>query len=349
MTRDASVSISKAIAIILMVMAHARCPQMIQVFINMFHMPLFLFMSGYCFKEEYLDGTALYIKRRIKNVYWPFVKWGVFFLVLHNVFFHLNIYSAEYGFNGSVSHLYTGKEFFTHFYRIVLCMSDNEQLLGGYWFLKSLFVGSLLFFFTLKLVKKPVLAGAGLFLLPIVLIAFDLKVPFFGIGYRECLAAFFIWSGYEYKHLNLNLDQKWPMIPLGFVIVLAGTLFWPGSMLTNKWFTLPHYMFSALAGTLMIKGIGNIVARSTSLSRRFLDYTGNHTLGILTWHMISLKIVSLIIIAVFALDIKRLSEFPVIEEFAYKGWWILYLIVGVAIPLGVEYLLSHAWNRHRQL
>jgi len=44
--RDDSVSIAKGIAIILMVMAHARCPLWWQYHINMFHMPLFFFFSA---------------------------------------------------------------------------------------------------------------------------------------------------------------------------------------------------------------------------------------------------------------------------------------------------------------
>ena len=34
------------------VAAHAGIPDVISRFIVMFHMPLFFFMSGYCFKEK---------------------------------------------------------------------------------------------------------------------------------------------------------------------------------------------------------------------------------------------------------------------------------------------------------
>ena len=56
--RDHGVSIAKGIAIILMVLAHTRFSQYGGFYINMFHMPLFFFMSGYCFKEKYLDETC---------------------------------------------------------------------------------------------------------------------------------------------------------------------------------------------------------------------------------------------------------------------------------------------------
>ena len=98
--RDYSVSISKAFGIILMVLAHSRFSEYGNYWINMFHMPLFFFFAGYCFKDKYLSDLKTYSLNRIKGIYIPFVKWGLFFLLLHNVFFALSIYSAEYGYRG---------------------------------------------------------------------------------------------------------------------------------------------------------------------------------------------------------------------------------------------------------
>lgn len=65
----------------------------------------------------------------------------------------------------------------------------------------------------------------------------------------------------------------------------------------------------------------------------------------LTWHFLSFKIVSLLIITIYSLPMTRLADFPVINELAIKGWWILYVIVGVSIPLGWRY----ARTRSQQL
>jgi hypothetical protein len=50
-----------------------------------------------------------------------------------------------------------------------------------------------------------------------------------------------------------------------------------------------------------------------------------------------MKVVSLAIIYIYGLPIKRLSEFPVIEQYATQGWWIVYLFIGVGIPVGGTY------------
>ena len=67
--------------------------------------------------------------------------------------------------------------------------------------------------------------------------------------------------------------------------------------------------------------------------KRILVYIGDNTLTVLTWHFISFKIVSLIIIYVENLPIERLAEFPVINDYTSQGWFILYFVTGMAVPL----------------
>lgn len=156
---DQSISIAKGIAIILMVMAHARCPLWWQHFINMFHMPLFFFFSGYCFKNAYLSDVRLFALKRIRRIYWPFVKWGMFFLLLHNIFYFLNFYNGEFGYNGEVQHLYTFYDYIKNSILIFIGMIHTEQLLGGYWFLQSLFFCSFIFYITIRYVKNGIMGG----------------------------------------------------------------------------------------------------------------------------------------------------------------------------------------------
>ena len=109
--RDLSVSIAKGIAIILVVMIHARCPELLSNWLCMIVMPAFFFMSGYCFKNKYLSDAKGYTIKRVTGIYWPYLKWSLLFLLLHNVFYYLNIYSNEYGFHGRTSVLYTATDF----------------------------------------------------------------------------------------------------------------------------------------------------------------------------------------------------------------------------------------------
>lgn len=154
----------KSFAIILMVLGHACFDKMPGVpyffeFVAMFHMPIFFIASGYCFKPKYLKAPKAYLKSKIKGIYWPYVKWCLLFLLLHNIFFYLHLYSDQYGYLNNVSSLYTLTEIKTRAFEIIVKMRSAEQLLGGYWFLQALFFGSLIAWVIIRLFKNTLFGG----------------------------------------------------------------------------------------------------------------------------------------------------------------------------------------------
>ena len=148
--------------------------------------------------------------------------------------------------------------------------------------------------------------------------------------------------GYVYRQSNWKLEEHpWLVIPLGAGLVALGSLFWPCAMLKLEWLKVAPYAISALAGTLMVFSICKLLfKKDVDLLSKILSYVGDKTLEILTWHFLSFKVCSLIIIAVYALPIARLAEFPVIEEYAYQGWWLPYLIIGVVMSLFVGCVIN---------
>lgn len=349
--KDASVSMAKGAAIILMVLAHSHFSHFGGVFINMFHMPLFFFLSGYCFKDTYLQDFKGFAWKRIKGAYWPFVMWGLLFLLLHNFFFSIDIYNGEYGFQGVVSQVYSRKETVRHALRIVLSMSGAEQLLGGYWFLHSYFFASFIAYAAIWISTKwlhfnPVWWLPALLVLCVLSSYFHLGIHDY-VEAKELLAAFFILSGYLYKRQRLNWERH-PMVvvPLGIGLVVLGSFFWPCSMTSFTWRKAVPYAISAIGGSLMVLTLCKACSK-TNFATSFLKYTGDRTLPILTWHFISFKLVSLLVICLYALPRPRLAEFPVIDAYARQGWWILYLTVGIAIPLLLEWL-SGRFRRAKQ-
>ena len=133
---NAQVSIAKALGIILMVMGHAGCPGYLHDFIYLFHMPLFFFLSAYFFRDaKVVDSAGQYVVRKFKNLYWPYIKWSIIFLLLHNLFCRIGFYDNSLSW----------QELFVNVKCSVRGMWQGERMLGAYWFLISLFWESLLF------------------------------------------------------------------------------------------------------------------------------------------------------------------------------------------------------------
>ena len=172
--RDNSVSIAKGITIALVVMVHFVCIDFIIRCILIFVLTLFFFMSGYCFKDKYLDDALAFIKKRFTGIYWPYLKWSLLFLLMHNVFYHLNIYSDEYGYGGKTSILYTTADFVKRAISVTTQMQGHEQLLGAYWFMKLLFIGSFIFYIALKVLKSK--AWGALLLLALSVLLYSLPI-----------------------------------------------------------------------------------------------------------------------------------------------------------------------------
>lgn len=155
-----TVSAVKAVGILLMVSAHSGCPGWLGGYIGTFHMPLFFLMSGYCFKTAYLSDAKTFVKRKLTSIWWPFVKWALFFLVLHNLFIRLNIINNIYGYEEA--HMLGWREFLVTVLNILRLLS-NGQLLGGYWFVKELFWASLISYVCIRYIRNFTYRGGNPF------------------------------------------------------------------------------------------------------------------------------------------------------------------------------------------
>lgn len=154
-THNNHIAIAKALVIILMVVGHSGVPDTLHDVIYSFHMPFFFICAGYFFTPQFkLSGFKSFAIRKVKGIYLPFLKWCIPFILLHNVFYSLNLYNGLYGFRGSVSHLFSKKEFVWNLYDNIVCMDSIPQLLGGFWFLKDLFYASLFVSVIVLLLRK---------------------------------------------------------------------------------------------------------------------------------------------------------------------------------------------------
>ena len=107
------------------------------------------------------------------------------------------------------------------------------------------------------------------------------------------------------------------------------------------WWKVTPWVITAFFGIIAIYALSIKINNSKRLTPVF-TFIGEHTLEILTWHMLLFKLVSLAIVVVYNLDVSHLAEFPVIEMYSPRGWWIAYLIIGCGVPLLFVIIKSYA-------
>ena len=368
MKRETIISICKGIAIILMVIAHAEAPGWLCKFIFEFHMPLFFITAGYFFSLKYLNDEATFVKKRIKGLYWPFVKWAVFFLIIHNWMFDLGVLNETFGNDaGGVTHPYNWHQMQQNLWNIFTAMGGYDQFLcGAFWFFRGLFVASILYLIIYKVLDSSLKSARWKAAIPylvclimLLLCAWKtsegLKViTLVQGGYRDMMGCFFFGCGFIFKKFVDDYRQAMAHQSVAILcnIVFAVIVFLFSKYLTanmNWRSTFVQFLslpLPALLGFLMTYNISCWLDRHENILKRFLVYTGDHTLYIFIFHIVSYKVVSLIKIWYYGLDPKQVGCHMVIHEHSQEDqFWILYTIAGVGLPLLGIWLYEKAKNK----
>ena len=380
--RNTVISICKAIAIILMVIGHAESPDVLHRFLYEFHMPLFFAAAGYFFSLRYLNDETTFIKKRLKGLYLPFVKWSIIFLILHNWMFDIGILNEVYGNeSGGVTHPYAWRQTEQCLWNIVTAMGGYDQFLNGaFWFFRGLLVASILYLIIykgvdwllrkLKFIKpkstidpmsssSPTISvGPTPYIVCAVLLLLCAWKTYEGLkiitliqgGYRELMGCFFFGCGFIFRQWEHKYRVKWWTTLLFAIIVwwfsqhLWANMNWRSTF--EQFLSLP---LPAVLGCLMVYNISTWIDKKEGIVKRFLIYCGDHTLSIFVFHILCFKLVSLLKIWYYGLDPRQIGCHMVIHEHSREDWfWVLYTIVGVGLPLlwmwGYEWL-KERWRR----
>ena len=369
MTRNTTISIAKGIAIILMVIAHAEAPGWLCRFIFEFHMPLFFITAGYFFSLKYLNDEATFVKKRIKGLYWPFVKWAVFFLIIHNWMFDIGILNETYGNEaGGVTHPYTWHQIQQNLWNIVTAMGGYDQFLcGAFWFFRGLFVASILYLIIYKVLLYAMpkrVEHSTPYLICVLLLLLCGWKTYEGLrvinlvqgGYRDMMGCFFFGCGFIFRQYSARFEQAtsriWVSIPLTLVFGVIVYLFSDYLTANMNWRSTFTQFLSlpvpALLGFLMTYNVSRWIDSKDTRLKRFLAYTGDHTLNIFIFHIIAYKTVSLLKIWYYGLDPRQIGCHMVIHDYSQQDWfWILYTIAGVGLPLFFTWFFPRLSNHLR--
>ena len=346
--RDASFSITKAVAIVLVVLSHAAAPGWLAAFVYQFHVPVFFVCAGYFFKSSYLDGWQPFVERRVRGIYLPFLKWSLLFLCLHNLLFPLGLLSEQYGnAAGGVLHPYAWHDFVQRAWSCAFNMSGYDEFLcGAYWFFRAFFIAGIGFLVLLKLLRwtRGFSSEEGLgwgalavaFVLAAWLVAGGLRMT--GVaqgGYRELMGVFFMAAGYLYRRYRERLRHGgW--LALGCLAYLAAaSVWWPTAMSPRADFAgLFSLSVAGLAGFYLLHYASARLARAGGVVARGLVYVGDRTLYVFAFHLLAFKAVSAVKVACLGLPWEMVGCHPALPRSGtWDAFFVFYVVAGVGLPL----------------
>jgi fucose 4-O-acetylase-like acetyltransferase len=353
--KNPTFSILKGLAIMLVVLSHAAPPSGIANIIYQFHVAAFFICMGYFFKTSYLNAEKTYIVRRFKSLYIPFLKYALFFLVCHNLFYLSGIINSEFGNGGQLTaHWYTWHNFCQRLWNIVTNMSGYDEFLAGsYWFFRALLVSSILYLIAFKLLNKikrlenqHILINVCITLLFLLLAVWksneNIKVIALAPGgSREIIGVSLIAIGFMYRKVlekNLPVYARYAACLISLIIVVG----LPQWINTNMAFfpkvpqilTLP---IAAIAGFILLHALSSVIEQYTPWLKARITYIGEHTLSIFAFHLLAFKVVSAFKVLCYGLPWLMVGGHTVVHAHNDDAFYILYVIAGVGLPLLTQY------------
>lgn len=345
--RNTIITICKGIAVCFAVLSLAGAPDVVARFAYQIGIPVLFVCFGYQFKTDGTERVGGFLSGQLKTLYWPFVKWSAVFLILHNLFFAIDLIGGN-GAAGTVAQSYGWQEFAQRFWSICFSMSgQDEQLCGNFWILRCLFVSGIAFLLAFKLVKRLrpgdsdvkvcTIIASCVTLLVVWKIGNGLVIP--GLaegGYRELLAVILICFGALLRQLRQYLKSMWLTVLGCLAIDIIGCCYWDASFAPDAGYAqFFAILLTSVCSFIVVHQLATLIDRRNNVIKTAFLYVGDRMLHVLAFSLIAFKLVSAIKVACYGLPWSMVGGYPVVQHNVHDWFWVLYLIAGACLPLGV--------------
>ncbi len=368
--RDKRIDVLKGIGILFMVYRHAYAP--FSDYLVLFHMAVFFIASGLLFKTESVNtfsGLIGYIKRKLMHLWIPYFIFTCLFILLNNFFIHVGFYTMNPDFLRRADGLYIKLAEIYDFKAILIYiikaffMRASMEMGGALWFFQTLLYvtvayGTIEFLLIVanKKIKtiKPILCQAAL------AIAFLLmgwfcsakKISFWGLDRLfSCYILFFI--GQIIKRYRKTFE-KLVEGKLAIVLFAAGIIL---TVLLRKFGFVaidrniyPNPLFFVVAsvvGWILYFTAANFVLTHFSFAAKLLQNVSRRSVFIVALHFVAFKLVNVFYVWIVHEEKYMIASFPVVTKTG--AWWIMYVLLGVVLPMIVAYAYEFSKKRIMKL
>ncbi len=331
---------------------------------NLFHVAVFFIIAGVCWKEDYSVGIKelkIFLKKKISSLYIPYVAWLSFFSLLHNFFLNINFYSdnelfmeGNLGNSFGLVYPYNVYDFLTSIVKNLLFLG-NEPMAGASWFIRCLF-GVIILWTTIDFILKKMFPNQ------IHILRLGISCFFMGIGnYLRIQGIYLPWNlstvfsvyilfycGVYYKATIDKIQNIFcfKRIYRIIIIVLGAALLGMMNVLGKVELSMNQYdgviflLVTSLLGWIFLIEIASIF--NNAKIREVISIIGRNTLWILFLHFLVFKLVNALQVILYGLPLYRIAAYPAL--YTDKGWWIVYTIAGVFIPIYIKLIIRKVFK-----
>lgn len=310
-----------------------------------FHMPLFIFISGYFFNAD--RSIKDFLKKKLKTHLLPLFLWNIFYLFLSCLLRYFDI--IKYGSEFSLTSIFIDP----------ITTGNPSGLNEASWFVAALFLTSLFYILIRKLLKillkKEYLITLIFFIICLSGIYFAINGYNYGLYItvtRIAMYLFFYQLGYLYKIKFEHKDKlnSWLYFSILIVVQLILIYFYDdlsfinqNMVFVNKNIILP--IITSITGILFWLRIAKIISNIVK-NNKIACYIGENTFTVMMHHQFIFFLINLILLFVNN-NIINIKGF-VVEAFKYEMWYsykldgkyqflILYVILGFLVPLILKF------------
>ena len=268
------IDIARGIAIILMIVGHVVQNTFFRHIIFSFHMPLFIIVSGYFYKDRPL-------KKEIKNVLLKLIiptTVIVFLVTFADNLYHMNYYNS----------------LFNSLKSIVVCWSHQSKIIyhfndtGVLWFIYLLCIMRLLFSILKRIIKEN---DFMIFIVALLIsyIGYTLGQNGYWLPWSfdvTCATFIFYFIGYllkKYKYMDLLLSNYYILFVLAIIWIIGinndsieiAVRHYPGGLWS---------FFIAISGTIIVLKISEFISKRLNCFAKILSWYGKNSMYVLYGH-----------------------------------------------------------------
>lgn len=315
----------KGLAMIMVVVAHTKCPNHLHNMFYLVHVPIFFMVSGCTSRsdEAYdsLEKVRKFITKKIKTLYIPYLKYALPIILLHNVFFQIGLYEHQYTIENYIHQILR-----TLFFSI----GTTEPFLGQLWFIKTLFLAEI-YYAVLVYISFRSKINKWIFLFPLLFVSVLLPYKYFPHFMQTNLLwpfkaiLLYLIGKTLVKQFNYTEIKLHPLIYVSiFILWILSPFFVVTSFQESSGIlSIAMICYSVGVSLLLIQFYRILKKANVKIVRLSILKIGSGTMSIYCLHYL--------IFGLFRkgyLSVSKLSYDPI--------HWSVYAIVGIGIPLMLD-------------